>query len=163
MPFKRKIFCSKRELKKELLDRLVDEDGNKVTKEELSKDKDFLKAIKFNGTSMSTGTISNYCKILADIEPVGVIDEKFLYEYHQNITNRIDSYTNFKDFSKNKKTGGKGFRSEREILMSIIKNEIGDVRLKYLRRENNTYIKDFLLIIYSEEELSELIKKYSKL
>ena len=78
MPFKRKIFCSKRELKKELLDRLVDEDGNKVTKEELSKDKDFLKAIKFNGTSMSTGTISNYCKILADIEPVGVIDEKFL-------------------------------------------------------------------------------------
>ena len=64
MSFKKKIFCSKKELKYELINRLVDENGNKVSKGELSKDKNFLKAIKFNGNSMSTGTISNYCKIL---------------------------------------------------------------------------------------------------
>ena len=163
MSFKKKIFCSKKELKYELINRLVDENGNKVSKGELSKDKNFLKAIKFNGNSMSTGTISNYCKILCDIEPLGIIDEKFLYDYHQNETNRIDINTTFSSFSKNKKTGGKGFRSERDVLMSIIRGEMEDFNLKIFKNESNSYIKDFLLILYTEEELSELLDKYGNI
>lgn len=160
MPFKKKIFCSKKELKYELINRLVDSNGRKISKGELAKDKEFLKAIKFNGNKMSTGTISNYCKILKDVEPLGIIDEKFLYDYHQNITNRIDKFTDFNNFSKNKKSGGKGFKSDREILISIIKGEMEGFNLNSFKGEDNLYIRDFLLIIYTEEELSELIKKY---
>ena len=46
MAFEKKIFATKKELKLALINFFVDENGRKVSKYKLRKDKEFLRAIK---------------------------------------------------------------------------------------------------------------------
>ena len=125
MAFEKKIFATKKELKLALINFFVDESGRKVSKYKLRKDKEFLRAIKYKGVLLSSGTISNYCKSLENIEPVGIINEQFLFDYHKNITKRISQETTFEQFSKNKLAQGKGFMSDRSRYLMIAEKYLG--------------------------------------
>ena len=162
MAFEKKIKCSRSKLKHELINRLVDSEGRKVSKYSLKKDKEFLKAIEFDGKTLSSGTISNYCRILENVEPKGIINEEFLYEYHKHVTGRIPEEIDFIEFSKNKKKGGKGFRSERALLLAILEGELDEDLVPSFLGDKNEIIEEFLNCFYTKEAIEELRIKYDK-
>ena len=91
-------------LKQILINSLVDEDGNKVPKRVLAEDRKFLRSIGCRKNKIWDSNISTWCKKLENIEPYGIIDNKFLYNYHINITKRIDkniSYYQWDNYRRN--------------------------------------------------------------
>ena len=162
MAFEKKIKCSKLQLKYEMINRMVDSEGRKVSKDTLKQDIDFLKAIECDGKKLSSGTISNYCKLLEDIEPKGIINEEFLYEYHKYITGKIPEDVDFISFSKNKKRGGQGFRSERALLLAILEGELDEDLVPSFLGDKNEVIKDYLKCFYTEDKIEELRIEYDR-
>ncbi len=160
MAFKKKIKCTNSKLKKEIINRLVDDEGKKVSKNILSGDKEFLKAIQCDSLKLSSGTISNYCRLLENIEPKGIVNEEFLFEYHKNITGKIDQNTTFLEFSKNKRKGGKGFKSERTILLSILEGELDEDLIPSFVGDDIEIIEEFLQCFFSKEDINNFKIKY---
>ena len=155
MAFEKKIFATKKELKLALINFFVDESGRKVSKYKLRKDKEFLRAIKYKGVLLSSGTISNYCKSLENIEPVGIINEQFLFDYHKNITKRISQETTFEQFIKNKLAQGKGFMSDRSRYLMIAEKYLG-IYPDFSHYED-TVIKKYLITMLGKDEFDKIL------
>lgn len=93
----------KKTLKNKLLNYSVNEKGEKVTKFSLCKNIEFLKSIGCNSKYISPNTIQSWYKRLSKFEPVGEMTDKFIYDYHRNITNRIPKKLSYIDWTKDKK------------------------------------------------------------
>lgn len=170
-----KVFdVSKETLKKMLLDFSVDDNGNKVTKFKLCKDEKFLKAIKCRKDKISFNTIQCWYKRLANIEPLGVMTDKFIFDYHKNVTKRIGSDVNYYDWTTKKLN--KKDRQEYDIkavlgwdenkrLLALLKlnnsnfntNKYKDLSLKDLKFIVNMYISENE-IEKLEEKLENMVK-----
>lgn len=170
-----KVFDVPREtLKKLLLDFSVDNNGNKVTKFKLCKDEKFLKAIKCRKDKISFNTIQCWYKRLANIEPLGVMTDKFIFDYHKNVTKRIGSDVNYYDWTTKKLN--KEDRQEYDIkallgwdenkrLLALLKlnnpsfntNKYKDLNLKDLKFIVNMYISENE-IEKLEEKLENMVK-----
>lgn len=170
-----KIFdVSKETLKKILLDFSVDDNGNKVTKFKLCKDENFLKAIKCRKDKISFNTVQCWYKRLANIEPLGVMTDKFIFDYHKNVTKRIGSDVNYYDWTAKKLN--KEDRQEYDIkavlgwdenkrLLALLKlnnpnfntNKYKDLSLKDLKFIVNMYISENE-IEKLEEKLESMVK-----
>lgn len=159
---------SRKDLKKIILNFSVDENGKKVTKFELCKNKDFLKAIKCRKNEISFNTIQSWYRRLAEVEPYGVITDKFLFEYHQKVTKRIDKNKNYYDWTM-KKLNRKG-KIEYEIKSKINWNENKKLlaMLKMnddnfdIEKYRNISLKDLRFLVkinISDEKFIELEKK----
>lgn len=170
-----KVFDVPREtLKKLLLDFSVDDDGNKVTKFKLCKDEKFLKAIKCRKDKISFNTVQCWYKRLANIEPLGVMTDKFIFDYHKNVTKRIGSNVNYYDWTTKKlnKEGRQEYDikallgwDENKRLLALLKlnnpnfnaNKYKDLSLKDLKFIVNMYISENE-IEKLEEKLENMVK-----
>lgn len=170
-----KVFDVPREtLKKLLLDFSIDDDGNKVTKFKLCKDEKFLKAIKCRKDKISFNTVQCWYKRLANVEPLGVMTDKFIFDYHKNVTKRIGSDVNYYDWTTKKLN--KEDRQEYDIkavlgwdenkrLLALLKlnnpnfntNKYKDLSLKDLKFIVNMYISENE-IEKLEEKLENMVK-----
>lgn len=170
-----KVFdVSKETLKKMLLDFSVDDNGNKVTKFKLCKDEKFLKAIKCRKDKISFNTVQCWYKRLANVEPLGVMTDKFIFDYHKNVTKRIGSDVNYYDWTAKKLN--KEDRQEYDIkallgwdenkrLLALLKlnnsnfntNKYKDLSLKDLKFIVNMYISENE-IEKLEEKLENMVK-----
>ena len=170
-----KVFdVSKETLKKMLLDFSVDDNGNKVTKFKLCKDEKFLKAIKCRKDKISFNTVQCWYKRLANVEPLGVMTDKFIFDYHKNVTKRIGSDVNYYDWTTKKLN--KEDRQEYDIkallgwdenkrLLALLKlnnsnfntNKYKDLSLKDLKFIVNMYISENE-IEKLEEKLENMVK-----
>lgn len=170
-----KVFDVSREtLKKLLLDFSIDDNGNKVTKFKLCKDEKFLKAIKCRKDKISFNTVQCWYKRLANIEPLGVMTDKFIFDYHKNVTKRIGSDVNYYDWTAKKLN--KEDRQEYDIkavlgwdenkrLLALLKlnnpnfntNKYKDLSLKDLKFIVNMYISKSE-INRLEEKLESMVK-----
>lgn len=170
-----KVFDVPREtLKKLLLDFSIDDDGNKVTKFKLCKDEKFLKAIKCRKDKISFNTVQCWYKRLANVEPLGVMTDKFIFDYHKNVTKRIGSDVNYYDWTTKKLN--KEDRQEYDIkallgwdenkrLLALLKlnnpnfntNKYKDLSLKDLKFIVNMYISENE-IEKLEENLENMVK-----
>lgn len=92
--------CSKEKLKKELIEHFIDKKGNKVSKRDLCKDKEFLKSINCDRAKLSSSTISSWCERLINTEPYGIVSEEFLFNYHQKVTKKIPKDKKFSEWSR---------------------------------------------------------------
>lgn len=164
-----KVFNVPREtLKKLLLDFSVDDNGNKVTKFKLCKDENFLKAIKSTKDKISFNTVQCWYKRLANVEPLGIMTDRFIFDYHKNVTKRIGSDVNYYDWTSKKlnKEGRQEYDikavlgwTENKRLLALLKlnnpnfntNKYKDLSLKDLKFIVNMYI--------SEKEFNRLEKK----
>ncbi len=106
-------------LKSILLNYSVNEKGEKVTKFSLCKDTEFLKSIGCNSKCISPNTIQSWYKRLSNFEPVGEMTDKFIYDYHRNITNRIPKKLSYVDWTKDKKN-----LSVENLMVEKIKDKI---------------------------------------
>ena len=98
-----KIYkTTKKELKKIILKYSIDKNGNKVTKYKLSKNKKFLKELGIELNNIPVSTIQSWYTRLVDIEPYGIINDKFIFEYHKKITKLIKYNTNYLTWTKSK-------------------------------------------------------------
>ena len=170
-----KVFDVSREtLKKLLLDFSIDDNGNKVTKFKLCKDEKFLKAIKCRKDKISFNTIQCWYKRLANIEPLGVMTDRFIFDYHKNITKRIGSDVNYYDWTSKKlnKEGRQEYDikavlgwDENKRLLALLKlnnpnfntNKYKDLSLKDLKFIVNMYISENE-IEKLEEKLENMVK-----
>lgn len=107
---------NKQELKRILLDFSVDGKGRKVTKFNLCKNREFLDKIGCNREKISFNSIQSWYKRLENFEPVGEMTDKFIFEYHRNITKRIPLDTSYYNWTKDK-TNIKSVESELSIKM----------------------------------------------
>ena len=170
-----KVFDVPREtLKKLLLDFSIDDDGNKVTKFKLCKDEKFLKAIKCRKDKISFNTVQCWYKRLANVEPLGVMTDKFIFDYHKNVTKRIGSDVNYYDWTAKKlnKEGRQEYDikavlgwDENKRLLALLKlnnpnfntNKYKDLSLKDLKFIVNMYISENE-IEKLEEKLENMVK-----
>lgn len=90
-------------LKNKLLNYSVNEKGEKVTKFSLCKNIEFLKSIGCNSKYISPNTIQSWYKRLSKFEPIGEMTDKFIYDYHKNVTKRISKKISYIDWTKDKK------------------------------------------------------------
>lgn len=170
-----KVFNVPREtLKKLLLDFSVDDNGNKVTKFKLCKDENFLKTIKSTKDKISFNTVQCWYKRLANVEPLGIMTDRFIFDYHKNVTKRIGSDVNYYDWTSKKlnKEGRQEYDikavlgwTENKRLLALLKlnnpnfniNKYKDLSLKDLKFIVNMYIseKEFNRL---EEKLEGMVK-----
>lgn len=106
-------------LKNILLNYSVNEKGEKVTKFSLCKNTEFLKSIGCNSKCISPNTIQSWYKRLSDFEPIGEMTDKFIYDYHRNVTNRISKKLSYVDWTKDKKN-----LSVENLMVERIKDKI---------------------------------------
>lgn len=90
-------------LKNKLLNYSVNKKGEKVTKFLLCKNIEFLKSIGCNSKYISPNTIQSWYKRLSKFEPIGEMTDKFIYDYHKNVTKRISKKISYIDWTKDKK------------------------------------------------------------
>lgn len=170
-----KVFDVSREtLKKLLLDFSIDDNGNKITKFKLCKDEKFLKAIKCRKDKISFNTVQCWYKRLANVEPLGVMTDKFIFDYHKNVTKRIGSDVNYYDWTAKKlnKEGRQEYDikavlgwDENKRLLALLKlnnsnfntNKYKDLNLKDLKFIVNMYISKSE-INRLEEKLESMVK-----
>lgn len=170
---KKSYNVSKQELKKILLDFLVDGRGQKLTKNKLCKNRKFLKKIKWSKKTMLPSTISNWCRRLNNIEPLGEITEEFLFDYHKQVTGKIGKNVKFSDFCKplhNKMIQGKNYVNkemykqfnidERKILMILLKIQLPDIQEEDYDKIGTKDLKELVKLYYLTEE--EYYKKLSE-
>lgn len=124
-----KIYnVDRKTLKNKLLNYSVNEKGEKVTKFSLCKNVEFLKSIGCKCKSISPNTIQSWYKRLSNFEPIGEMTDKFIYDYHKNITNRIPKKLSYIDWTKDKKN-----LSPENLMTEKIKDKIDwNDRKKYL-------------------------------
>lgn len=142
---------SRKELKKILLDFSVDDKGNKVTKFVLCKNKKFLKAIKSNKSEISFNTVQCWYKRLARFEPIGVMNDKFIFDYHKNITRRIGKDVSYYEWTKKNLKMNKNDRREYDIKAILGWNE--NKRLLALLKLNSS---NFDIEKYKDLSLKDL-------
>ena len=86
---------SNEKLKDYILNKLIDENGNRMSIRDLVVDEDFIKTTGFKPSkNMTMGTISYHLKRIG-------LTERVLYEYHIK-TGRIPSHITFEDFEQHK-------------------------------------------------------------
>ena len=140
---------TRQELKILLLDFSVNSEGKKVTKFELCKDKEFLKAIKSRKDEISLNTVQCWYKRLAKFEPLGIMTDKFIFDYHKNITERIGKDVSYYDWTTKKLN--KEDRQEYDVKAVLGWNE--NKRLLALLKLNNP---NFKIEKYSGLKLKDL-------
>ena len=163
---------TRKDLKKIILDFSVNKNGKKVTKFELCKNKDFLKAIKCRKDEISFNTIQSWYKRLTNIDPYGEITDKFLFDYHQKVTKRIDKNKNYYDWTMRKLN--KDDRVEYDIKSKINWNENKKL-LAMLKMNNNNFdiekyrnisLKDLRFLVkinITDEKFDEIERKLEEM
>ena len=149
----------KQELKKILLDFSVDMKGRKVTKFNLCRNREFLDKIGCNREKISFNSIQSWYKRLENFEPVGEMTDKFIFEYHRNITKRIPLDTSYYNWTKDK-TNIKSVESELSIKM---KESIGwNERKKHfaILKMNDTNFDISRYLNLSDRDLKFLVNMY---
>ena len=153
---------TRQELKKILLDYLVDKDGKKVPKRKLCKNAEFLDKIGCEVEEVSNSTISNWCLRLKNIEPYGEITEEFLFEYHKNVTKRIPQYLPFSKFSKALAYTVTGWKIKNlnginwddwRAYFTILHSINQDSKEKSFRRYSAEQIRELLEVYFTEDEI----------
>lgn len=139
----RKLRLSDDEFKEYLLDKYVDEQGQKVSVRQLWKEEAFMehtgmfKLNKYTNEKerVSEGTISYHNKRLG-------LTEKEIFDYHQQITKRIPITTSFEEWSRK---NNKGYTREELINQDTVKRRM----IKYFGLNEN-------YIHYSHDKVREL-------
>lgn len=159
---------SRKDLKRIILDFSVDDTGKKVTKFELCRNKDFLKAIKCRKDEISFNTIQSWYKRLANVEPYGEMTDKFLFEYHQKVTKRIDKNKNYYDWTMRKlnKEGRIEYKikskikwSENKKLLAMLKMNNDSFDIEKYRNISLKDLKFLVKINITDEKFTEIEQK----
>lgn len=119
---KNKLKLSEHEFKKYLIERYVDDNGDKVSDRAVWGQKDFwehtgmFKVNKFTGerTTCSCGTISYYKTKLE-------LKEEDVFRYHQLITGKIDRNLEYEDWSRKY---NKGYKRQSTLTQETIKRRL---------------------------------------
>lgn len=128
---KRKLKLSDTQFKKYLLDKLVDEEGNKVSVRKLIETNEFMETTGLfqidnfgNRKPCSVGTMSDY------INTKYKLDELTLFEHHKLITKRIKEEVVFNEWSNCRNRG----KNRKNNLFSddVLKNTF----IKYFKNAN---------------------------
>jgi hypothetical protein len=149
----------KQELKKILLDFSVDMKGRKVTKFNLCRNREFLDKIGCNREKISFNSIQSWYKRLENFEPVGEMTDKFIFEYHRNVTKRIPLDMSYYNWTKDK-ANIKSVESELSIKM---KESIGwNERKKHfaILKMNDTNFDISRYLNLSDRDLKFLVNMY---
>ncbi|MGL5100416.1 MAG: hypothetical protein ACRC0Y_04000 [Fusobacteriaceae bacterium] len=139
----RKLKLSDEEFKEYLLDKYVDEQGQKVSVRQLWKEEDFMEytgMFKINSYTgrrerVSEGTISYYNRILC-------LTEKELFDFHQQITKRILATVTFDEWSRK---NNRGYTRQELINQDTVKRRM----IKYFGLNEN-------YVHYSHDKVREL-------
>lgn len=149
----------KQELKKILLDFSVDMKGRKVTKFNLCRNREFLDKIGCNKEKISFNSIQSWYKRLENFEPLGEMTDKFIFEYHRNVTKRIPLDMSYYNWTKDK-ANIKSVESELSIKM---KESIGwNERKKHfaILKMNDTNFDISRYLNLSDRDLKFLVNMY---
>lgn len=178
------LKISESEFVKCLLDKLVDDDGNKVSCRLVWSDPEFIKYTGMRHQSsddteiraVSVGTLRYWQNVKKYNIPV--LSEKYgkkftlceftLFKYHKEVTGRIEAEISFSDFSREKNRGYSGkHRHDGEKLktntniLNDISRELGHIsRVKDFSSISD--FEDFLRFRFTDEKFDEIYEKVIK-
>lgn len=156
-------------LKQILINSLVDENGNKVPKRVLAEDRKFLRSIGCRKNKIWDSNISTWCKKLEDIEPYGIIDNKFLYNYHINITKRIDKNISYYQWDNYRRNGlaKDVFKildiDNRKIHLFMLKDFLGEINYSDYDNYDVYMLEEYVKNLYQSKYINSKKKLEKKL
>lgn len=156
-------------LKQILINSLVDENGNKVPKRVLAEDRKFLRSIGCRKNKIWDSNISTWCKKLEDVEPYGIIDNKFLYNYHINITKRIDKNISYYQWDNYRRNGlaKDVFKildiDNRKIHLFMLKDFLGEINYSDYDNYDVYMLEEYVKNLYQSKYINSKKKLEKKL
>ena len=168
------LKISEKDFVEYLLDKLVDEKGNKVAVREVWSNPEFMeytgfRHIKNKDKPVSTGTMRYHQNV--KMFDIPVLTEKYgrkytmcettLYKYHKEVTGKILSSTPFNTFSREKNSGyHRVVRNEGEItnekILRQVGNELGFILTIEDMGGNLTDYRDYLIFKYGEDTFDDV-------
>ena len=168
------LKISEKDFVEYLLDKLVDEKGNKVSVREVWSDPEFMeytgfRHIKDRDKPVSTGTMRYWQNV--KMFNIPILTEKYgrkytmcettLYKYHKELTGKIQPQVNFSTFSREKNSGyHRVVRNEGKVTNEKILRQVGKELGFILTIEdmggNLTDYKDYLIFKYGEDTFDDV-------
>ena len=174
------LKISEKDFVEYLLDKLVDENGKKVSIRKLWASNEFIEYTGFEnankrGAPCSWGTARYYCSVKKYTIPTisqnnndkkYTLSETTLYKYHKYVTGRIPSSDSFQKFSREKNKGYNNEKTFNGTKQRTSKNVINDIAkeldcfLNVSDFDNKVYqFENFLIFRYDEEGFDEAKQK----
>lgn len=172
--------CTKEHLKKMLIFYSVDAKGKKVSKNKLSKNWRFIKSINYTDKKIVKDNIQNWYYRLENIHPYGVINDRFLFEYHKKVTKKIKKNKTFEEwknenknilptkkedklYSRVEKLKRQIGWDDRVLYLSILSFAIKDLDKKQYSKVSVEDLKELIDIYFSYEEFIEKVEYFDEL